>query len=82
MAVESQAPETKEFMSGPKERLMTSPVCPLKVRVCCPVSMSQRPLHIYIHGERTETDDYFWEKTTINWVVYLSLHSINSSLVS
>ena len=40
----SQAPETKVRLSGERERLMTSPVCPVKPVVCCPVSMSQRPL--------------------------------------
>ena len=52
LAVESQAPETNESWSGPTERLMTSPVCPLKVRVCWPVSMSQRPLDKSREGER------------------------------
>ena len=45
LAEESQAPETNEFWSGPSETLITSPVCPEKVIVCCPDSMSQSPLN-------------------------------------
>ena len=44
LADESQAPDTKEFWSGPSETLITSPVCPAKVIVCCPDSISQSPL--------------------------------------
>ena len=44
LAEASQAPETKVFWSGPIERLMTSPVCPLKVSVGCPDSMSHSAL--------------------------------------
>ena len=51
MAEASQAPETKVFWSGPIERLMTSPVCPLKVNVGCPDSMSHSALR---GGERGE----------------------------
>ena len=44
LAEASQAPETKVFWSGPIERLMTSPVCPLNVTVGCPDSMSHSEL--------------------------------------
>ena len=44
LAEASQAPETKVFWSGPIERLMTSPVCPLNVNVGCPDSMSHSAL--------------------------------------
>ena len=44
LADESQAPDTNEFWSGPSETLITSPVCPAKVIVCCPDSISQSPL--------------------------------------
>lgn len=44
LAEASQAPETKVRLSGERERLITSPVWPVKPVVCCPVSMSQRPL--------------------------------------
>lgn len=40
----SQAPETKQRMSGESERDMTSPLWPVKVVVCWPVSMSHRAL--------------------------------------
>jgi len=44
LAEASQAPDTNDLMSGATERLMTSPVCPLKDVVCCPVSMSHNAL--------------------------------------
>ena len=40
----SQAPETKDLLSGDNDKLITSPVWPANVVVCCPVSMSQRAL--------------------------------------
>ena len=42
LAEASQAPETKVLVSGESERDMTSPVCPVKEVICCPVSISQR----------------------------------------
>lgn len=44
LAEASQAPETNSLVSGASERLMTSPVCPVNVVVCWPVSMSHRAL--------------------------------------
>lgn len=40
----SHAPETKVRISGERERDMTSPVWPVYVVHCCPVSMSQSAL--------------------------------------
>ena len=42
----SQAPETKEFWSGPRDTLITSPVWPLKLSTCSPDSTSHRALHV------------------------------------
>lgn len=53
LAEASQAPETKVFWSGPIERLMTSPVCPLNVTVGCPDSMS----HSELRGGREGTGE-------------------------
>lgn len=44
----SQAPETKVLMSGLRERLITSPECPVKVVVCWAVSMSHKALELKI----------------------------------
>lgn len=44
LAEASQAPETNSLVSGARERLITSPVCPVNVVVCWPVSMSHRAL--------------------------------------
>jgi hypothetical protein len=44
LAEASQAPDTNVRISGERERDMTSPVCPVKDVVCCPVSMSHRAL--------------------------------------
>ena len=44
LADASQAPDTKVRMSGERERDITSPVWPVYVVDCCPVSMSQRAL--------------------------------------
>lgn len=44
LAEASQAPETNSLVSGARDRLMTSPVCPVNVVVCWPVSMSHRAL--------------------------------------
>lgn len=46
LAEASQAPETNSLVSGARERLMTSPVCPVNVVVCWPVSISHRALGI------------------------------------
>lgn len=40
----SQAPETKEFISGESDKLITSPVCPTKSLTCWPVSISHSAL--------------------------------------
>jgi len=40
----SQAPETKVLMSGLRERLITSPECPVNAVVCWAVSMSHKAL--------------------------------------
>lgn len=40
----SQAPDTKVRMSGDRDKDMTSPLWPVKVVVCWPVSMSHRAL--------------------------------------
>lgn len=50
LAEASQAPETKSLVSGARDRLMTSPVWPVKVVVCWPVSMSHKALQ---WGHRT-----------------------------
>merc|ERR1712241_1390317 len=42
LADASQAPDTKVRMSGERERDITSPVWPVYVVDCCPVSMSHR----------------------------------------
>ena len=44
LAEASQAPDTKVFWSGERERDMTSPVWPAKVVTCWPVSMSHKTL--------------------------------------
>ena len=44
LAEASHAPETKVFISGANDRDITSPVCPWKLVVCCPVSISHRAL--------------------------------------
>ena len=48
LAEASQAPDTNVFWSGPRDTLMTSPVCPLKVRVCWLLSMSHRALCVCV----------------------------------
>ena len=45
----SQAPDTKDLLSGESDRLITSPVWPLNVVVCCPVSMSHKALKTNIN---------------------------------
>lgn len=40
----SQAPDTKVWLSGARDRDITSPLCPAKPTVCWPVSMSHRAL--------------------------------------
>lgn len=47
LAEASQAPETKERMSGAKDRLITSPVWPVKDVVCWPVSISHKALETH-----------------------------------
>ena len=44
LADASHAPDTNSRVSGARDRLITSPVCPAKVVVCWPVSMSHRAL--------------------------------------
>ena len=44
LAEASQAPETNSLVSGARDRLITSPVCPVNVVVCWPVSMSHSAL--------------------------------------
>jgi hypothetical protein len=44
LAEASQAPDTKDRMSGDTDRDITSPVCPVKEVVCCPVSISHKAL--------------------------------------
>lgn len=51
LAEASHAPDTNSLVSGARERLMTSPVCPVKVVVCWPVSMSHRALQQKTHTE-------------------------------
>ena len=58
LAEASHAPETNVFMSGDIERDITSPVCPWKLVVCWPVSISHRAL------EETEREDV---KTNSQW---------------
>jgi len=40
----SHAPDTNDLLSGDNDKLITSPVWPLNVVVCCPVSISQSAL--------------------------------------
>lgn len=74
LAEASQAPETKVFWSGPIERLMTSPVCPLNVTVGCPDSMSHSELREgrvqgregkRRGGERKEVENMGWKTLNI-----------------
>lgn len=55
LAEASQAPETKHRASGARDKLITSPVCPVNVVVCWPVSMSQRALERIIKKAKFNT---------------------------
>lgn len=44
LEVASHAPDTNVLLSGPTDRLITSPVCPWKAIVCWPLSISHSPL--------------------------------------
>lgn len=44
LAEASHAPDTKVLKSGESDKLITSPVCPVKAVVCWPVSISHNAL--------------------------------------
>lgn len=46
LAEASQAPDTKQRMSGDNESDITSPVCPTNVVHCCLVSISHNALRL------------------------------------